>query len=99
MGNEDNEPSCLWGNIGPTTSVQVTGFTGTDLATKKTGWAIGFPAVKGAGNAAWSRGAIPLGSLKNVVLYVDYGNFGLELALGGPNVTIDQALALANKIK
>ncbi|HEY1737999.1 MAG TPA: hypothetical protein VGI86_04780 [Acidimicrobiia bacterium] len=100
MGDEDNEPSCLWGTFGPSPSVQVTAFTGSDLATKKTGWAIAFPAVKGAGNGAWSRGVIPLGgSSKNVVLYVDYGNFGLEFALGGPNVTVDQAVTLANKIK
>jgi hypothetical protein len=79
--------------------VQVTAFTGSDLARRKAGWAIAFPAVKGAGNAAWSRGVVPIGSNKNVVLYVDYGNFGLEFALGGPNVTVDQAVTLANKIK
>ena len=99
MGNADNEPSCLWGTIGPNPSVQVTAFTGSDLARSKAGWAIAFPAVKGAGNAAWSRGVVPIGSNKNVVLYVDYGNFGLEFALGGPNVTVDQAVTLANKIK
>lgn len=99
LGNADNEPSCLWGSLGPKPSVQVTAFTGNDLATKKAGWAIAFPAVKGAGNGAWSRGVVPIGTNKNVVLYVDYGNFGLEFALGGPNVTVDQAVALANKIK
>ena len=99
MGDEDNEPSCLFGTIGPQTSVQVTAFTGSDLAKRKLGWNLAFPAVKGAGNGAWSRGAIPIGNIKNVVLYVDYGNFGIEYALGGPNVTVDQAVALANKIK
>jgi hypothetical protein len=99
MGNADNEPSCLWGTLGPNPSVQVTAFTGTDLARRKAGWTIAFPAVKGAGNAAWSRGVVPIGSNKNVVLYVDYGNFGLEFALGGPKVTVDQAVTLASKIK
>ncbi|HEY3834641.1 MAG TPA: hypothetical protein VGO03_20275 [Acidimicrobiia bacterium] len=100
MGDEDNEPSCLWGMLGPSTSLQATAFTGSDLATKKIGWKVAFPAVKGAGNGAWSRGVVPLsGSTKNVVLYVDYGNFGIEYALGGPNVTVDQAVTLANKIK
>jgi hypothetical protein len=99
LGNADNEPSCLWGTLGPNPSVQVTAFTGTDLATKKTRWAIAFPAVKDAGNGAWSRGVVQIGSNKNAVLYVDYGNFGLEFALGGPNVTVDQAVALANNIK
>jgi hypothetical protein len=101
MGDEDNEPSCLFGTLGPShTSVQVTAFTGADFATKKTGWKIAFPAVQGAGQGAWSRGVVPLGAnLKNAVLYVDYGSFGLQLSLGGANVTVDQAVSLANKIK
>jgi hypothetical protein len=91
---------CLWGTLGANTNtVQLTAFTAATLATRKVGWRLAFPTVSGVGQGAWSRGAITLGTEKNVVLYVDYASFGLELAVSAPNATLAMAVALAQSVK
>ena len=91
---------CLWGTLGASTNtVQLTAFTGTTLATRKIGWRLAFPTVSGVGQGAWSRGAIALGTEKNVVLYVDYGSFGLEFAVSAPNATLAMAVTLAQSVQ
>jgi hypothetical protein len=100
FANEGEAGRCLWGTLGANTStVQLTAFTGATLATRKVGWRVAFPAVSGVGQGAWSRGAIALGAEKNVVLYVDYGSFGLELAVSSPNATLAMAVTLAQSVK
>ncbi len=91
---------CLWGTLGAaTTTVQLTAFTGAQLATRKLGWQAAFPAVPGVGQGAWSRGPIPLGKIVNVVLYVDYGSFGMEFAVSSPTATLAMAVALGQAVK
>jgi hypothetical protein len=100
FANEGEAGRCLWGKLGTTgNSVQLTAFTGTTLATRKIGWKAVFPTVSGVGQGAWSHGAINLGKLSNVVLYVDYGTFGLELAVSAPNATVAMAVTLAQSVK
>jgi hypothetical protein len=100
FANEGEAGRCLWGKLGTTgNSVQLTAFTGTTLATRKSGWKAVFPTVSGVGQGAWSHGAVNLGKLINVVLYVDYGTFGLELAVSAPNATVAMAVTLAQSVK
>lgn len=91
---------CLWGTLGTSGStVQLTAFTGAVLAARKVGWQAAFPAVHGVGLGGWSHGAVNLGKLVNVVLYVDYGTFGLEFAVSSPAATLAMAVTLAQSIK
>lgn len=91
---------CLWGTLGlAKSSVQLTAFSGNDFETKKARWKVAFPAVQGVGQGAWSRGPITQGAATSVVLYVDYGSFGMEFAVGAPSATTDMAVKLAQAIK
>jgi hypothetical protein len=100
FANEGEAGRCLWGKLGTTgNTVQLTAFTGTTLTTRKIGWKAVFPAVSGVGQGAWSHGAVNLGKQINVVLYVDYGTFGLELAVSAPNATVAMAVTLAQSVK
>ncbi len=100
FAKEGEAGRCLWGKLGTAgNTVQLTAFTGTTLATRKVGWKAGFPSVPGVGQGAWSHGAVNLGKLINVVLYVDYGRFGLELAVSAPNATVSMAVTLAQSVK
>ncbi len=100
FANEDTAGRALWGSIGPgKNSLQLTAFTGADLAQKKLGWNLTFPKVAGAGKGAWSRGPLRLGTINNEVLYVDYGDFGLEFAVSSPTADNNTAVQLANAIK
>jgi aspartate aminotransferase-like enzyme len=81
--------------------LQLTAWTGSDLATKRAQWQAVFPAVAGVGQGAWSRGATKFATKSNVVLYVDYGSFGLEFAVTAPaaTATVTMAVTLAQDIK
>ena len=74
----DDSGGCIWGTL--STSLQVTAFTGAQLAQRKLQWQATVPSVGGVGNGAWSRGPLTIANLDSVVLYVDYGDFGLEFA-------------------
>jgi len=94
----DRAGGCIYGKL-TGGSLQTTAFTGSQLALNKARWKLVFPAVSGVGNAAYSRGAIQLPNEKNVVLYVDYGDFGMEFAAGSPNATVDQTVKIAQALK
>ena len=94
----DSAGGCIYGKL-TGGSLQTTAFTGSQLALNKARWQLVFPAVSGVGNAAYSRGAIQLPNEKNVVLYVDYGDFGMEFAAGSPNATVDQTVKIAQALK
>jgi hypothetical protein len=93
----DRAGGCLYGKFPG--GFQTTTFTGANFDRDKLGWKLGFPAVSGVGNAAYSRGAVPLGNTKNVVVYVDYGDFGMEFAGTSPNATVAQVVKVAQSIK
>ena len=92
----DDSGGCIWGTL--STSLQVTAFTGAQLAQRKLGWQATVPSVGGVGNGAWSRGPLTIANLDSVVLYVDYGDFGLEFAANAPGVTTAKAVTLAKAI-
>jgi hypothetical protein len=97
---EDTAGRALWGQLGQTSnSVQLTAFTGADLAQKRIGWNIAFPKVAGVGKAAYSRGPMKIGAINNEVLYVDYGPFGMEFAVSSPTATTADAVKLAQAVK
>jgi hypothetical protein len=93
----DRAGGCLYGKFPG--GFQTTTFTGANFDRVKLGWKLGFPTVSGVGNAAYSRGAVPLGNTKNVVVYVDYGDFGMEFAGTSPNATVAQVVKVAQSIK
>lgn len=98
---DDDAGRALWGKLGPSqSSLEITAFTGAALATRAAQWQAVFPAVPGVGQGAWSRGVVSVGPLQNLVLYVDYGTFGLEFAIGKPSgLTPATAVTLAQSIK
>ena len=95
----DSSGGCIYGKLTGTGSLETTAFTGTNLALAKINWKTAFPPVSGVGNAAYSRGVVPIGNTKNVVLYVDYGDFGMEFAAGSPNATVAQTVKIAQALK
>jgi hypothetical protein len=100
FANEGDAGRCLWGKLGQgNNSAQLSAFTGADFTTKKLGWQAVFPKVSGAGQGAWSNGAHKIGGINNVVLYVDYGSFGMEFAVSSPTASVQTAVDLAKAIK
>ena len=95
----DSNGGCIYGKLTGTGSLETTAFTGTNFALAKINWKTAFPPVSGVGNAAYSRGVVPLVNTKNVVLYVDYGDFGMEFAAGAPNPTVAQIVKIAQALK
>lgn len=95
--DEDRAGGCLYGKFPG--GFQTTTFTGASFDRDKLGWKLGFPPVSGVGNAAYSRGAFPVGNMKNVVVYVDYGDFGMEFAGTSPNATVAQVVKVAQSLK
>jgi hypothetical protein len=98
-GEGDSNGGCLYGHLTSGGSLETTAFTGSNLALAKIRWKAAFPPVSGVGNAAYSRGVVPIGNTKNVVLYVDYGDFGMEFAAGAPNATVAQTVKVAQALK
>jgi len=95
----DTAGRCLYGQLGPTPTLQLTAWTGASLSQRIASWQIGFPPVPGVGQGAWSRGVVTIGGMHNVVLYVNYGSFGLELAVNSATATLANAVTLANDVK
>ena len=98
-GEGDSNGGCIYGKLTGAGSLQTTVFTGANLALARIRWKTAFPPVSGVGNAAYSRGVVPIGNNKNVVLYVDYGDFGMEFAAGSPNATVAQDVKIAQAVK
>ena len=87
---------CLWGST--TQGVQLTAYTAANFAPQKARAQAAATAVPGVGAGAWSRGAVTLGNNKNVVLFVDYGSFGVILAVTTPTASVDTAAALGRAV-
>jgi hypothetical protein len=88
--------SCLWGSTSQ--GVQLTAYTAANFAKQEArAKALGTP-VNGVGQGAWSRGAVKVGSMSNVVLFADYGTVGVILAITTPTASVDTAAALGAKV-
>jgi hypothetical protein len=90
---------CVW-FASSITAVQISSFT--EAETKA---AIASPlfkathqAVSGVGLAAMGS-AVTSGKVTNVVLYVDFGSFGMEIAVTTPTATLTTAVAVAKALK
>jgi len=87
---------CLWGST--TQGVQLTAYTTANFAKQEARAKALAAAVPGVGQGAWSRGAVKLGTMSNVVLFADYGTFGVILAVTTPTASVATAAALGAKV-
>jgi len=97
-GDSSDTGQCLW-SATTSTGVELTAFTEAQIQAKLSGSRPGFVDVPDVGlQAKGGQTALPGSSVKIASLFIDYGTFGILLALNSPDATVDLDVQLAAKL-
>ena len=97
-GDSSDTGQCLW-SATTSTGLELTAFTEAQIQAKVGGSRPGFVDVPDVGLAAkGGQVSLPGSSITVASLFIDYGTFGILLALNAPGATVDQDVKLAQKL-
>ena len=97
-GDSSNTGGCTWAAT-TSTGLELTAFTEAQIQAKVGVSRPGFVDVPDVGlQAKGGQVSLPGSSIKVASLFIDYGTFGILLALNGPGATVDQDVQLAQKL-
>ena len=97
-GDSSDTGQCLW-SATASTGLELTAFTEAQIQAKVGGSRPGFVDVPDVGLAAkGGQVSLPGSSITVASLFIDYGTFGILLALNAPGATVDQDVKLAQKL-
>jgi len=98
-GDSNATGSCLW-SATTTLGLEITGYSEARIQAKLAANLPGFTSVPGLGQGAKGAvGLLPLTTIKVASLLIDFGSYGLLLALNSPTASVDQDVQLAHALK